>query len=179
VVGVNPDPETQSIVKTMSMRYSRARAARSTREKASALQRLEHSPSPEDAWAAALGDEVTSETSPPESERSLWKRSGRGAWDGGLEPERVPARGNRIATEAPEVGNVVRRGLGIVQQDKPSLALHRARQKRGRCGKPTTRSAEAGMGNRSAILRCLRASRKELTGDERVMTPRPCVIGVC
>lgn len=96
-------------------------------------------PSPEEGRAAALDDEVTSETSLPmrsiasgNRSDSIKAREGASSWMGSGARQSHRDEGVR--------GRKRRQDAGWVRFDrtKTSLALHRARQKRERCGKPTT-----------------------------------------
>jgi len=89
------------------------------------------------------------------------------------------ARGSRIVTEASEVGSVEKdAGKGTFNRTGPSHARI-VTAKSGGDAEPSTRSAEVGR----ATVRCPSmpsgVGGESSRAGERVMTPRPCVIGVC
>ena len=132
------------------------------------------------ALAAALDDEVTSETSPPDAnDRTL--ETDAIAQGPGVGPRAgwVPARGSRIVTTASEVGSVERTRVGNVRQDKNQPRAAPCPPKAGAMREAYGDGRLKPGGKPSADLGAFGHRRRELTGDERVMTPRPCVIEVC
>jgi hypothetical protein len=108
VAGANPDPGQSDRENETHCTLARARREIDTREGVSAAmtravlcqRRIER--------AAALDDEVTSQTSSSEANDRSGNRSDPQRGPGASSWKRDPARGSRIVTNAPEVGSVVK-----------------------------------------------------------------------
>jgi hypothetical protein len=109
VAGANPDPGQRHRENEAHCTLARARREIDTREGVSAAmtravlcqRRIER--------AAALDDEVTSQTSSPEADDRSGDRSDPQRGPRASSWKRDPARGSRIVTNAPEVGSVVKK----------------------------------------------------------------------
>jgi len=177
VVGANPETNAERFVQTKPLR-ARARAPRDRHdERRRCCNDSNATPSPEKRRAAALDGDATSKTSSPEAnDRSgngaVVRSAGEGPRAGG-----VPARGSDTVTKTSEVGSVEQdAGWGTFYRTCPA-SRRTAPASAGAMWNTYDEVGRSRTGNRPLSSDARGRRGRELTGSERVVTPRPCVTG--